>query len=81
MKQLGLMIDLKRCIGCKTCIVACRNHYELIDNENAMPNGLPYYLRVVKEINGKLNIISEVLNGLVNDLKIGVEDVVGKEAS
>ena len=28
--------------------------------------------RDVKEINGKLNIISEVLNGLVNDLKIGL---------
>ncbi|MDO9630468.1 MAG: 4Fe-4S binding protein, partial [Humidesulfovibrio sp.] len=23
MKQLSIMVDLDRCIGCKTCIVAC----------------------------------------------------------
>lgn len=53
------MIDLKRCIGCKTCIVACRNHYELIDNSNAMPNELPYYLRVAKEVSGKFPNLSQ----------------------
>ncbi len=46
MKQLGLSIDLNRCIGCKTCIVACRNHYDLVDYATAVPNSLPYYLRV-----------------------------------
>lgn len=46
MKQLSLMIDLSRCIGCSTCIVACRNYHEIIDHTRAMPNGIPYYLRV-----------------------------------
>ena len=46
MKQLSLMIDLNRCIGCRTCIVACRNHHEIIDHTSAMPNEIPYYLRV-----------------------------------
>ncbi len=46
MKQLGLTIDLNRCIGCKTCIVACRNYHELVDPAEAMPNQMPYYLRV-----------------------------------
>ncbi|MDO8847930.1 MAG: FAD-dependent oxidoreductase [Coriobacteriia bacterium] len=46
MKQLGLMIDLNRCIGCKTCVVACRNFHELVDHVEAMPNEIPYYLRV-----------------------------------
>ncbi len=46
MKQLGLAIDLNRCIGCKTCIVACRNFHELIDPAEAVPNQMPYYLHV-----------------------------------
>lgn len=46
MKQLGLMIDLDRCIGCKTCIVACRNNKGLVDHAGAMPGGMPHYLRV-----------------------------------
>ena len=46
MKQLGLAIDLNRCIGCKTCIVACRNFHELVNPAAAVPNEMPYYLRV-----------------------------------
>ena len=46
MKQLGMMLDLNRCIGCKTCIVACSNYHELVDPSEAMPNQMPYYLRV-----------------------------------
>lgn len=46
MKQLGMTIDLNRCIGCKTCIVACRNYHELVDPSEAMPNQMPYYLRI-----------------------------------
>lgn len=46
MKQLGMTIDLNRCIGCKTCIVACRNYHELVDPAKAMPNEMPYYIRV-----------------------------------
>ena len=46
MKQLGLMIDMARCIGCKTCIVACQNNHGLVDNESALPGEIPYYLRV-----------------------------------
>ena len=46
MKQLSIMADLDRCIGCKTCIVSCRNYNEIIDHTNATPNQIPYYLRV-----------------------------------
>lgn len=46
MKQLGMMLDLNRCIGCKTCIVACSNYHELVDPSEAMPTQMPYYLRV-----------------------------------
>ena len=46
MKQMSMMIDLNRCIGCRTCVVACRNHKEIIDNNKAMPGEIPYYLRV-----------------------------------
>lgn len=52
MKQLSLMIDLNRCIGCRTCIVACRNHHEIIDHTSAMPNEIPYYLRVESRSRG-----------------------------
>jgi NADPH-dependent glutamate synthase beta subunit-like oxidoreductase len=45
-KQLGMTIDLTRCTGCKTCIVACSNYHELVDPAEAMPNQMPYYLRV-----------------------------------
>jgi NADPH-dependent glutamate synthase beta subunit-like oxidoreductase len=52
MKQLSLMIDLSRCIGCSTCIAACRNYHEIIDHTAAMPNEIPYYLRVVNREKG-----------------------------
>jgi NADPH-dependent glutamate synthase beta subunit-like oxidoreductase len=52
MKQLGLAIDLKRCIGCKTCIVACRNFHELVNPSEAVPNQMPYYLHVESRWHG-----------------------------
>jgi heterodisulfide reductase subunit A2 len=52
MNQLSLMIDLNRCIGCRTCIVACRNYQGIIDHASAMPNEIPYYLRVENRIYG-----------------------------
>ena len=52
MKQLSLAIDLDRCIGCKTCVVACRNSHGLVDHENCMPGEIPYYLRVETECSG-----------------------------
>jgi NADPH-dependent glutamate synthase beta subunit-like oxidoreductase/ferredoxin len=53
MKQLSLMIDLNRCIGCSTCIVACRNYHEIIDHTQAMPNEIPYYIRVENRERGE----------------------------
>ena len=46
MHQLGLMIDMNKCIGCKTCVVACRNHHGIVDHENCLPGQIPFYLRV-----------------------------------
>ncbi len=46
MPQLGLMIDMNKCIGCKTCVVACRNYHGIVDHENCMPGKIPFYLRV-----------------------------------
>lgn len=59
MKQLGLMIDLTRCIGCKTCVAACRNHHRLIDHETALPGDMPHYLRVESRIEGTYPSIKE----------------------
>jgi polysulfide reductase chain B len=52
MKQLSIMVDLDRCIGCKTCIVACRNHHGLVDHEKSMPGTMAHYLRVENECTG-----------------------------
>ncbi|THB65378.1 MAG: 4Fe-4S dicluster domain-containing protein [Desulfovibrio sp.] len=59
MKQLSLMIDLSRCIGCKTCIVACRNFHGLVDHAAAMPNEIPYYLRVESRMEGSYPKLSQ----------------------
>ncbi len=59
MKQLGLMIDMDRCIGCKTCIVACRNYHGLVDHENCMPGEIPFYIRVESSTEGAYPMISE----------------------
>ncbi len=52
MRQLGIMVDLDRCIGCTTCIVACRNHHEIVDHENHQPGEIPYYIRVESRFEG-----------------------------
>lgn len=52
MKQLSIMVDLDRCIGCKTCIVACRNHNGLVDHKHAMPGKMRHYLRVESRLEG-----------------------------
>jgi len=58
MKQLGLMIDMDLCIGCKTCIVACRNYHGLVDNDRAIPGEIPFYLRVESKFEGGYPMIS-----------------------
>ncbi len=52
MKQLSLAIDLNRCIGCKTCVAACRNYHGLIDHASSLPGLIPYYLRVESDRQG-----------------------------
>jgi polysulfide reductase chain B len=59
MKQLSIMVDLDRCIGCKTCIVACRNHHGLVDHETAMPGEMSHYLRVESELSGTFPALKE----------------------
>jgi len=59
MKQLSIMVDLDRCIGCKTCIVACRNHYGLVDHEKSMPGSMSHYLRVESECTGSYPNLAE----------------------
>ncbi len=57
-KQLGLMVDLGRCTGCKTCVAACQNFKELVDYEKAKPNEIPYYIRVESKRTGAYPNIS-----------------------
>ncbi len=59
MKQLSIMVDLDRCIGCKTCIVACRNHYGLVDHEKSMPGTMSHYLRVESQCTGSYPNLKE----------------------
>lgn len=59
MKQLSIMVDLDRCIGCKTCVVACRNNHGLVDHEKSMPGTMSHYLRVESEFEGTYPNIKE----------------------
>jgi polysulfide reductase chain B len=59
MHQLGLMIDMNKCIGCKTCVVACRNHHGIVDHENCMPGEIPFYIRVESLTEGTYPLVSE----------------------
>ena len=43
---VGTWIGLSTVAACNCCIVACRNYHELVDPSEAMPNEMPYYLRV-----------------------------------
>ncbi|MHA1973695.1 MAG: 4Fe-4S dicluster domain-containing protein [Candidatus Hodarchaeales archaeon] len=59
-KQLGILVDLGRCIGCKTCIVACRN-YKGLTRHDYIPNPddpMPYYIRVESKRTGTYPDIS-----------------------
>lgn len=58
MKQMSIVIDLDRCIGCKTCIVACRNGNDLMDHAEALPNMLSNFLRVEARETGKYPFLS-----------------------
>ncbi len=59
MRQLSIMVDLDRCIGCKTCVVACRNHNGLVDHENAMPGEMAHYIRVESDLTGTYPQLTE----------------------
>jgi polysulfide reductase chain B len=51
-KQVSIAVDLNKCIGCKTCVIACRNNHNLVDHQKAKPDEIPYYLRVEKKLEG-----------------------------
>lgn len=59
MRQLSIMVDLDRCIGCKTCVVACRNHQGLVDHENAVPGEMAHYVRIESELAGTYPLLTE----------------------
>ncbi len=59
MKQLGLMIDMDRCIGCKTCVSACRNSHKIVDHENCLPGQIPSYIRVESRTEGSYPMVRE----------------------
>lgn len=59
MLQLGLMIDMNKCIGCKTCVVACRNHHGIVDHENCMPGEIPFYIRVESSESGTYPLLAQ----------------------
>lgn len=52
MKQLSIMVDMDRCIGCKTCVIACRNHNNLVNHHSDMPGKIPFYIRVESRLEG-----------------------------
>ncbi|MEI6055855.1 MAG: 4Fe-4S dicluster domain-containing protein [Lentisphaerota bacterium] len=58
-KQISIAVDLNRCIGCKTCIIACRNNHSLVDHTKAKPDEIPYYLRVEKKLEGNFPKLKE----------------------
>lgn len=45
MTRLGMLIDLKRCVGCDACTMACKT-------EHALPPGV-FFARVYKHVSGK----------------------------
>jgi polysulfide reductase chain B len=59
MKQLSIMVDMDRCIGCKTCVVACRNHHGLVNHRSDMPGEIPYYIKVESQTEGTFPDLKE----------------------
>ncbi|MBU0943836.1 MAG: 4Fe-4S binding protein [Proteobacteria bacterium] len=59
MKQLSIMVDMDRCIGCKTCVVACRNHHNLVNHRSHMPGEIPFYIKVESQAEGTFPHLKE----------------------
>ena len=52
MARYGMVFDLKRCIGCNACVVACKQ-------ENALPEGV-FFTRTLSEEYGVYPAVNRV---------------------
>lgn len=50
-KNFGLVIDLRKCIECHACVVGCKIHNQIIQNNiKILVGGAPFTAEYAKEI-------------------------------